>query len=495
MADAAETAGQTERCIPIPKDERVLTEVDQLTAHAREGGSYDPRVLQDVFTNLVTATKEAAMPYSVSTVEHEYRETDRGGTYTWLGRTAVEAAASGYRFHDHDSARQRVGVEVDEARYAEEDQKPGTLKVFISPRMSRKDAPEWVAREEHLADDDAIRISWLEADSQGRIEKKVLQSILVRDIPLGAWVGMLKDPNNIFGKSIEVDDPDSALSVMEKHREMELPMNALPEGPVSIVEAVLPYINDPFIANKVREQLARFRGNQADMHEKAETIAAEWLRFEEDLAQSLHTGFASQNIKNFIYALQEHWGDEALDTIRSHQIEDGELRMSRKLAIVLEGGKRNTLWASAGVLTGNDAVLEQISPEAAEKIIEMNLALQSAEYGSERYWSIMYGRDRLIAQENIETGGGCPGLTSNVFSGDKKEKTVLEEFLETKESKKSWKWKKGICVIKECPTRPGSTDVGPCDVCRGCQACFDKGEDPAARYRAKERDHEFSLAA
>jgi hypothetical protein len=47
------------------------------------------------------------------------------------------------------------------------------------------------------------------------------------------------------------------------------------------------------------------------------------------------------------------------------------------------------------------------------------------------------------------------------------------------EGKKNWKWKKGVCQVKVCPTRPGKTEVGPCSVCRGCQHKFDKGQDPA----------------
>ena len=43
----------------------------------------------------------------------------------------------------------------------------------------------------------------------------------------------------------------------------------------------------------------------------------------------------------------------------------------------------------------------------------------------------------------------------------------------TEEAKESWKWKQGICRVQTCPTRPGKTEVGPCSVCRGCQAKFD----------------------
>ncbi len=48
--------------------------------------------------------------------------------------------------------------------------------------------------------------------------------------------------------------------------------------------------------------------------------------------------------------------------------------------------------------------------------------------------------------------------------------------------KSSWKWKKGVCRVEYCPTRPATTEIGPCDVCRGCQHKFDIGLDPTVLY-------------
>jgi len=52
-----------------------------------------------------------------------------------------------------------------------------------------------------------------------------------------------------------------------------------------------------------------------------------------------------------------------------------------------------------------------------------------------------------------------------------------------KEGKESWAWKKGVCRIDNCPTRPGQTDVGPCDICRNCQHWFERNRDPAKLYK------------
>lgn len=50
------------------------------------------------------------------------------------------------------------------------------------------------------------------------------------------------------------------------------------------------------------------------------------------------------------------------------------------------------------------------------------------------------------------------------------------------ESKKSWKWKKGVCRTENCTTRPGETLVGPCSVCKTCQYWYDQKRDPSRLY-------------
>ncbi len=50
--------------------------------------------------------------------------------------------------------------------------------------------------------------------------------------------------------------------------------------------------------------------------------------------------------------------------------------------------------------------------------------------------------------------------------------------------KNSWKWKDGVCVVKACPSRPTKTKVGPCSVCKSCQAKFDAGQDPTKNKAA-----------
>lgn len=466
---------------PIAVKERNLTEVDHLLDHRLNDGYYSPGVLADIRTNLVPAVQEAAMPFAVSKVEHPFITTPevggQRGTFMWLGKTAIEAAMSGYRFHRHPAARQRVGIEVDEAAYGETHQDPQVMKVFLSPRMSRKDASLAVARQEHLADEDAVRTSHLVVYKEGNIEKREMESLLVRDIPLEAWVAMLADPNNIFDKSILVDEPDSALSVMQVHQDLEIPLEKCPEGPITVVEAVIPHIADPALRRSVIEQLALFRGDQETLRSKAESIADRWLEFEVQLADSLASGYASPEIKIFIIGLQEHWGDEDLEIILAHQLPGHEYKMTRQLAAVLESAKQNTLWTTAGAATGNQFVLDQIDPRVVEQIIVNEELIEIARRNNMSTAGLETKNNKLIASQNVDVGGGCPGNNLAQFRNpDDKPESKSENPMD----QKKWKKKTGECVVPGCPTRPGKVKVGPCGVCMGrCQPLFDKGIDPA----------------
>ncbi|HUD10531.1 MAG TPA: hypothetical protein VMR28_02540, partial [Candidatus Saccharimonadales bacterium] len=259
--------------------EHYLTEVDHLDRLRRPDGSHDLATLIGVRQNLVPAIKEAAIPHAVSTTHQEYRD----GDFWWLDQTGVDVARSGYRFHRYPMAVARVQVEIAEADDVNKNLRPGIIKVFLSPKMTRKDAPYSVAKQEHLADDDMLRIHMLDIDEYGNTRGKYMQSLMVRGIPLDAWVRMLSDPGNIFGKAFNIEDEASALSVMKLHQELELPETALPEGVISLVEAVLPYA-DSETQIVLQEQLALFRCNQAELHRQAENIADRWLAFEVELA-------------------------------------------------------------------------------------------------------------------------------------------------------------------------------------------------------------------
>lgn len=101
---------------------------------------------------------------------------------------------------------------------------------------------------------------------------------------------------------------------------------------------------------------------------------------------------------------------------------------------------------------------------------------------------VMLGREvqraftRLSMRKEVLTGcgGSIKGRESILDSepGD-----VFDSVFGDEKSSESWTWKKGICRVDNCPTKPGMTEVGPCDVCRNCQHWFDKGRDPGKLFK------------
>ncbi len=474
---------------PIPLTERSLIDVHNLITHYQENGEYQQWFIDDLLENYVTAVKEAGIPNAIHTAEHPYRWTgehdDQGrpiNAFMWLGRTVIQHAESGRRFHSHQSALERVDVEIDEAQY---EQSVDVAKVFISPRMSESDAPYNVAKEENLADEDAVRITTVISDREGNVLKRRMQAALVRDIPLQAWVAFLADPNNPFKKSIKVENPNSALSVMKAHRQLEIPNGTLKEGLVSLIEAASAYIDDPISRLSVEQQVERFRESQIDIDTKARNVAKRWLAFDKELANSWRTGQATYAIERFIHSLGDKWTDEDLAIIRSHQ-QPGKpgFHMTPQLALLLAEAKQNILWTRAALITDNESVLQQFDAQSVAKLKRNEEEVQFAyDRGYEYQIQTIENRaDRKIAQQNVKVGGGCSGSNRHKFRGNDEDSGTegANQELSNSNRQEKWKTKKGTCVVRNCPTRPNRVRVGPCGVCmERCQKIYDEGKDPS----------------
>jgi hypothetical protein len=381
-----------------------------------------------------------------------------------------------------------VAVEVAEAEHNARTLKPGVIQAFISPKVSAKDAPYELAKKEHLADDDMIRIHWINTDGQGEVTGKSMQSLLVRDVPLSAWVDMLQDPANIFGRQIVIDDPESSLAVMQVFRELELPADHLPEGVVSLIEAVLPYVPTDGKA-QLEKQLALFRGDQQAIHELAEGIAKRWLHFEVAMADSLYAGRAHPVIADFVEEMWNSWTDDDHSLLNLHTLPDGSLGMSRPLAARLQQAKQNLLLVPAAVVVQNERVLEQIDPHIASQIQMEEMRIQQMIHDGRSMEEVAVAEramNQMVAKENVKVGAGCAGDNFGNFRQEKKKKqpgqeddktqSAEEKKAEEANNKAKWKWSRGLCLIGNCPTRPGKTMVGPCSVCWKCQKKFDRGE-------------------
>lgn len=95
---------------------------------------------------------------------------------------------------------------------------------------------------------------------------------------------------------------------------------------------------------------------------------------------------------------------------------------------------------------------------------------------------------RLLANDvatGIQAGRNYGGCASLVLGSESYEVAANPQEAyggRSADSKDHWKWKTGICRVKNCPS-PSPTEVGPCSVCRRCQRLFDLGRDPTKQSR------------
>ncbi len=107
---------------------------------------------------------------------------------------------------------------------------------------------------------------------------------------------------------------------------------------------------------------------------------------------------------------------------------------------------------------------EELRRAFLQQEVEMNYRQSASRHEQ------MVGCGGRIGQDPDILEEGANNALSSVMDGNESER-------------KNWKWKQGICVVPRCPTRPGTTKVGPCSVCSCCQLEFDKGKDPVKMYK------------
>lgn len=520
MHEHAPGGGEQQIVIQELAEARLLTDVDNLLVQYRVHGKISQAALDDDIQNKATALCETSMPAAVTTTEHrvEYRRDETGRrqrVISWLGKTAIELAEAGREYYFSPAALKRVDIERQEAADAQENLTAGTAKVFISPKMSHADAPAAIAKAEHLYDYDSLRVSYAVTDERGEIVGRKMQSLLVRDISLNSWIAMLEDEGNIFGRSFDIENRESALSIMKLFGQLDIPEAALPEGPVTLVEAVLPYIENAATRKSVQHQLDAFRGDQSFYAEQAEKKAKEWSVFDVELAKSLETEEASFAIRRHIISLQHEWNEESLEIIERHAEGDAGYKMTRELAALLERSKRKELEGKIAVITGNEEAVAGVSEADRQEIIRQDAEIESMiarGMSAEQIQAAQMSLARRVIVQNIQTGGGCSGSVRNAFGrvGENESEAMLEPDAELmrgvgendnpyeqrgKKGKSIWKWKSGVCQVRSCPTRPGATKVGPCSVCVRCQHKFDMGIDPTREIEEPKKPDSTKVVA
>jgi len=468
---------------PVLATDRLLTEVYHFLEYMDAAGNVPDAVFEDVAQNRETGACEIGIPSSITTTYHNVVEWvnetgKRERMIRWLGRSAIEVAESGYEYHFSKPAYERVAIEIAAAHDVQETLRPGTAKPFISPRMTRHDASVAVAKAEHLYADDSVYVSTAITNEWGAVTGRKLQSILVKGIPFEAWVTMLKDSNNIFGKSLQLTDEQSATSVMELFSQLDLPEELLPHGPVTLVEAVLPYIADEIAWHEVVRQLDRFYEDQAFYAHEAQNAGEEWALFDLELARSLLTGWATDTVRFFLMQNADAWSDESLDVINANCLTDTQYAMTTQFAALLAQAKQKLIGDRLSVVTNNEDAIREVPPEVRREIIANHRMLAIARKNNaslQQIRRIEQMQYQLLHQYNIRSGGGCPGEVESAFGGPEQGPDGVGEY--ENPFKPGWRWKMGVCRVAVCPS-PKPTEVGPCDVCHRCQREFDAGRDP-----------------
>ncbi|OGL30417.1 hypothetical protein A3F37_00895 [Candidatus Saccharibacteria bacterium RIFCSPHIGHO2_12_FULL_41_12] len=416
-----------------PNESRLLGDVDDLARYRLGDGSYEPHAEVSVWQSKVTAVQEGAMPNAISNVEHLWfaRPEGTGGRIMNLGRTAVETAMRGSMYYKSPETQARGDVEVEQARHQENTLRPGYAQIMISPRMTLKDATLEVAKAEGLAETDSIQVGWLDTKSDEQ-PKAVTNCLLAPDVPIQAWVKMFADEDNIFGKSITVEDPESALSVMKCFNELEVPVDKLPEGPLTILAEVVSYIEDPIARQKVTDHVGTFRkSDQQELKELATGPAKRWVKFDKSTEQSLRKGYANDEIRGFIDSLDGSWNDEDQETVERHKIVDNSsvgYLMTRELAEIVQKAEENLILTTTAVMVKNEKVIAQIEPEVVKIIRARETAVQQAQMANAQihfYEINQHNINRTIASQKVRVGGGCNG-ENNAFGNSTQGETEVE---------------------------------------------------------------------
>lgn len=120
----------------------------------------------------------------------------------------------------------------------------------------------------------------------------------------------------------------------------------------------------------------------------------------------------------------------------------------------------------------DDAINETVfGQKAALDIQEARFFLQIGDFGRAQM--------ALQKAQKNAVSGSCPLSKRKKIDDINELSDEAEAGIEdSKDGKDSWDWKQGVCRVERCSTRPYNTEVGPCDVCRKCQAAFDRGGDP-----------------
>jgi hypothetical protein len=189
----------------------------------------------------------------------------------------------------------------------------------------------------------------------------------------------------------------------------------------------------------------------------------------------------------------EKYGD-ITDKVVSDLLKPGKMMPAQAISKMYNLVKKHTLERAYR----DDSIDASVFGAKAEKIIYQ--ARHAYDIGDQLQFALLAAVGHEVAVTTA-CGGGSGGEDANTTTDkslDKSERASEMTGVELNE-KSTWKWKNGICRVEACPTRPGKTKIGPCDVCSRCQNIFDKGIDPtkfkSSKMKQREKVGTFALAA
>lgn len=128
-------------------------------------------------------------------------------------------------------------------------------------------------------------------------------------------------------------------------------------------------------------------------------------------------------------------------------------------------------------LTNTDIDVRVFGTKAAVELTEARLAYQAGNFAE--------AQSRLSTAQKVASSSSCP---SKLRRTTKDGRELMEGELDPDEEELDRNWKTGMCRTSKCPTRPGQTMVGPCNICRGCENKYNEGINPETYYALKSKD-------
>ncbi len=451
--------------------EPALSEVEYLRANRLEDGSLPEAVLQDAFDNILSDGYEAVIPHGVA----RFEQMRHGRDYYWMGKSSVQMSRDGHHYHTHQFAHDRVGVEEDEAIDARDNLTPGMVKVLISPRAKGTiDATDQEAKDEQLDDKDMVRIQYLKTDEAGMVTAKVVESAQLPPVPVSVWVRFLQDPDNLFGRPVFAGNHNSALAVMETHRETYLTRAQIPGGVVDIARALIDYADDDVTRAELENHVERLTYEQDEIRARATRIAEDRLHFLAELADSLDQEVATEDVAQYVNVFYPHFqGQQKLLVDHMHRA-DGSYAMNDDFAELCADLNKFVSWVRAGVVTGNAAIIRDVGLPVAERIHGEEVMMVHNDMSWQQRLHMMTGVNQQIATSGVKSiGSGCSLEIENMFASVLEEASAEKLGQTGKEAVGEEKYdfdKEMHCVVCQAPPKEEEPKkmCGPCGICKTC---------------------------